>query len=84
MSFLFAIRVVILLIFDGILLPGYASLLTAITLLGGIHLIGIGIIGAYLGRTYIESKRRLLYLIRNISRSSNQGRDGVDDFTPRT
>jgi len=50
----------------GIETPGYASLFAAVTLLGGLQLIGIGIVGEYLGRTYIESKRRPWFIVRDI------------------
>jgi glycosyltransferase involved in cell wall biosynthesis len=50
----------------GIDVPGYASLLVTMTFLGGIQLMGIGVLGEYLGRTYLESKRRPIYLIRKI------------------
>jgi glycosyltransferase involved in cell wall biosynthesis len=48
----------------GVDVPGYASLATAILLLGGIQLIGIGVLGEYIGRIYLESKGRPLYLVR--------------------
>lgn len=48
----------------GIELPGYASLLTAILFLGGIQLIGIGVLGEYIGRIFLEAKQRPIYLIR--------------------
>jgi hypothetical protein len=51
---------------SGIDLPGYASLMVAVTFLGGLQLIGIGVLGEYLGRTYIESKRRPVYLVRRV------------------
>ncbi|MHB1676624.1 MAG: glycosyltransferase family 2 protein [Sulfuriferula sp.] len=49
---------------QGVDVPGYASLATAVLLLGGIQLIGIGVLGEYVGRIYFESKRRPVYLIK--------------------
>ncbi len=54
----------------GVDLPGYASLLVAVLFLGGLQLIGIGMIGEYLGRAFMESKRRPAYLIRQVVRSN--------------
>ncbi len=54
----------------GIDVPGYASLMVAITFLGGLQLMGIGVIGEYLGRTYLESKRRPIFLIRKVYQST--------------
>jgi len=68
-SLIFAAAIVIRVLIYGIDVPGYASLVVAITLLSGIQLIGIGIIGEYLGRAYIESKRRPVYVIRKIYES---------------
>jgi glycosyltransferase involved in cell wall biosynthesis len=65
-SFSFAIFIVLRTLITGIDLPGYASLMVAVTFLGGLQLIGIGVLGEYLGRTYIESKRRPVYLVRRV------------------
>lgn len=65
-SLFFAIFVVLRSLIQGIDLPGYASIIVSITFIGGLQLIGIGVIGEYLGRTYIESKRRPIYLVRSI------------------
>jgi glycosyltransferase involved in cell wall biosynthesis len=65
-SFLFIIFIVFKVLIDGIDVPGYASVVVAVTFFGGLQLIGIGIIGEYLGRSYIESKRRPIYLVRRI------------------
>jgi hypothetical protein len=48
----------------GIDLPGYASLMTAVLFLGGLQLLGLGVLGEYLGRVFEEVKRRPLYLVR--------------------
>lgn len=47
----------------GIDAPGYASMTTIVLFLGGIQLMGIGILGEYIGRLYIEAKRRPVYII---------------------
>lgn len=47
----------------GIAVPGYASLLTVILFLGGFQMIGVGIVGEYIGRMYMESKRRPTYIV---------------------
>jgi glycosyltransferase involved in cell wall biosynthesis len=44
--------------------PGYPSLLTAVTFLGGLQLLGIGVIGEYLARMFDESKQRPLYFLK--------------------
>ncbi|GAB1267800.1 glycosyltransferase [Aurantivibrio infirmus] len=69
-SFLYASFIIIRTILFGIDVPGYASLLTVTLFLGGVQLIGIGVLGEYIGRIYIESKRRPNYIIENEFQSS--------------
>lgn len=43
---------------------GWPSLVCIILLLSGIQMLGIGILGQYLAKTYLETKRRPIYLVR--------------------
>ena len=45
------------------LVPGWASLIISIWLLGGVQLVAIGIIGEYIGKIYSETKRRPRYIV---------------------
>ena len=63
LSIFHAIWLIIRTLVYGTDVPGYASLATAVMLLGGIQLIGIGVLGEYVGRIYFESKKRPVYLI---------------------
>lgn len=56
--------------------PGIASLLIVVLMLGGIQLITLGIIGEYVGRIYDEVKGRPLYLVRG--RRNVPADDSVD------
>ena len=63
-SLLYGAFIIIYTLIEGIKLPGYASLLVVVTFLGGLQLIGLGVIGEYLGRTYTEAKQRPVYIVR--------------------
>lgn len=60
----------------GIVTPGYVTLLTAVVVFGGVQLIGIGILGEYIGRIYIEVKRRPAYLVKNILNAALEKKEG--------
>jgi glycosyltransferase involved in cell wall biosynthesis len=65
-SFLYGMLVAVRVLFTGIDVPGYASIIVSVTFIGGVQLIGIGVIGEYIGKTYVEAKQRPIFLVRKI------------------
>ena len=63
-AFFYATFLILRTILFGIDVHGYASLLVSVLFLGGLQLMGLGIIGEYIGRIYQESKGRPVYIVR--------------------
>jgi len=63
-TFIYAIFIISRTLINGVDIPGYASLLVAVLFFGSLQLISIGMLGEYIGRIYMETKNRPLYLIR--------------------
>ena len=63
LAFSYATYIVISTLIFGVETPGYASMITIVLFLGGIQVLGIGILGEYLGRVYSEVKRRPSFVI---------------------
>jgi glycosyltransferase involved in cell wall biosynthesis len=59
------------LIFTDNAIPGWASSVLPMYLLGGIQLLSIGVVGEYVGKIYMESKNRPRYLIESIKDNKN-------------
>ncbi len=49
----------------GKTVPGWATLVISVWFLGGVQCVLIGIVGEYVGRTYIESQRRPIYIVQD-------------------
>lgn len=65
-AFVYLIYVVIQKLAYGIAIPGYATIIVLILLLGGMQLFGLGIIGEYVGRIFEQSKDRPIYISKEI------------------
>jgi hypothetical protein len=65
-SLLLSIWVLWVKIFAGEAIPGWASSVLPMYLLGGIQLLSIGVLGEYVGRIYMETKRRPRFIIEKI------------------
>lgn len=62
----YGVKVFFEVIFYGVAVPGYPSLLVAVVLLGGLNLTLLGLIGEYVWVTLSESKDRPVYIVRDI------------------
>lgn len=65
LSFLYGTWMIVDTLFWGNPVKGYSSIMVSILFLGGIQLIGIGVLGEYIGRIYIEAKNRPRYIIKD-------------------
>lgn len=71
LSFLYAIAIIIDKLLFGNSVSGYSSIMVSLLFLGGVQLIGIGVLGEYVGRIYMESKKRPRYIIADVFQSEN-------------
>jgi dolichol-phosphate mannosyltransferase len=73
LSFLLGVSAIIAKLAGAFVVPGWASIVVAISFLGGVQLTLTGMLGLYIGRIYEEVKARPLYVIRETH--------GIDDET---
>lgn len=78
-TLLYGIYIVLRTLISGNDVPGYASLFTAILFFSSVQLIGLGIMGEYVGRMYMESKRRPTYLVRKFHNPAKDAHEDVDE-----
>ena len=72
-SMFYGIVLIFKTLFWGIDVPGYASLMVTNLIMSGIMLMGIGIVGEYIARIFIEVKARPLYIISETLGFSDDG-----------
>ena len=73
-SLIYIIITLIQTLFFGITTPGYVTTLCAVLFLGSITEMSIGILGEYIGRIYMETKDRPIYIVKH----SNFDKDKKD------
>lgn len=67
---LFGLAIIFKTLIFGDPVEGYPSLMAMITFLSGIQLITIGLLGEYMGKTYMEAKQRPVYLVSEVQHSA--------------
>lgn len=50
----------------GSVVPGWTSLMVSVWLVGGMVMVSLGVVGEYVGQTYLESKRRPRYIVGEV------------------
>lgn len=68
MAVYFAVKTVLY----GDPVAGFPTLICLILLIGGIQLFCIGILGQYLSKTYLEAKKRPIYIVKETDRMEGQ------------
>lgn len=63
-SLFFAMTVLHEVYTEGIITPGWPTLIVTILFLGGVQLISIGVLGEYIGRIFIDIKQRPLFVVQ--------------------
>jgi len=51
----------------GTAIPGWASSVLPMYFLGGVQLLSIGVLGEYVGKTYMETKRRPRFIVEKVT-----------------
>jgi len=74
LSGLAAAYLVVRRLFFGVLLAGWPSLIISIWLLGGLMLASLGIVGLYVSRIFVETKRRPYVIVRRVYEASGDRR----------
>ncbi|MBA2923318.1 glycosyltransferase family 2 protein [Pseudomonas sp. P7] len=70
-SFIYGSFIVGRTIIFGVDVPGYASLTSILLFMSGLQMIGLGVLGEYVGRIYLEAKRRPPFIVRSVHKKGH-------------
>jgi undecaprenyl-phosphate 4-deoxy-4-formamido-L-arabinose transferase len=63
---------------SGIMVPGFASTIVSILVLGGLQLLGLGIMGEYVGRLHLNVNRKPQYSVRRVVSAADGEQQGEE------
>ncbi len=81
MGAVFGLWIVVKALMLGDATSGYPSLVAIISFLGGIQLMSVGIVGEYVGKTYMESKQRPVYVTDEVIENRDATRQQASHTT---
>lgn len=82
-AIVYAIIIIAQTLIAGIDVPGYATTMVVVLLLGGVQLLVMGILGEYLAKTYIQGKHRPVYIAKKVLEKKSE-QDETEDVCPPT
>ena len=75
-AFIYGLVAIILKLSGAFTVPGWTSIIFVVSFLGGVQLIVLGVVGEYVGRIYVETKRRPLYIVNRAAGFSREIKPG--------
>jgi glycosyltransferase involved in cell wall biosynthesis len=65
-AFLFGVFIIVKTLIFGVITPGWTSTVAIILFFSGLNMLSIGILGEYVGRVFLETKQRPLFIVRKV------------------
>ncbi len=83
LGFLYGIKILLEVLFTGVSVPGYPSLIVAVLVLGGLNLALTGLVGEYVWSALSEAKNRPNYIVKSITGSGASAPSATKERKPR-
>ncbi|WP_048647990.1 glycosyltransferase family 2 protein [Nitratireductor soli] len=76
LGFLYGLKILLEVLFTGVAVPGYPSLMVAVLVLGGLNLALTGLVGEYVWSALSEAKNRPNYIVKSLTHSQAEKAPG--------